>query len=140
MNDPLFIAILASHVVILALSVFSLWQFKRFLRRTPTITNEADLASYKWLAKSQMWISLLGFGVMALPWILWVVGHFVFTTLSWFDLFAYVAVPWIANALIIVALAPPAKAVKEIKAANAHLQSQVEHIVNTWRNKLFPDW
>lgn len=132
-------AIVASHVLMLWVTVFMWLRLRRFLTATTRIESDDDLMSYKSLVGSQMKLTLAGFILLAAPWAIWLIGRFVLGAVSWFDLI-WVAIPWFANIAVILLLAVPANEAKQLGAANAEIKQKVDQIVETWRNKLLPDW
>jgi hypothetical protein len=129
-------AIAAVFMVVLTIT------YRRFQRAVPQLRTSDDIQRLRSLAKLQMYLSLLAHPLLTIGGVVlvWVIGWLVVKQLGWVDLLLFGVLPIIISFVIAAMGESPARLAKSIPASDVALQSERDHIVDVWINRLFPDW
>ena len=115
------------------------WQhLNAFLKRMPRLATEADLREFKALARRQMILALVQFGVLASPWAVFALGLATGNlTLSdsVFSVGACAVVLAVGLAMHFVE-----KRAQSLPTDTPELAQARDAVVKTWRRKALPDW
>jgi hypothetical protein len=139
-RDFLLILMLAPPAIAL-LGMFLLRiQASGFLRVVPAIRTRDDLARFKRLARSQMYVALVMLPLLWLPILVWLVGTFLIGDLRWLDLLWYVVLPWVVVVVAAFALGRLVERMQKIAVTDPSFQAERDHIVDVWLHRRLPDW
>jgi hypothetical protein len=136
----LIISMIITWALVLAIMVVLFVLLRRFQRHVPELRNADDLARFKKLAAVQMYGSLPGVYMPALPICIWAVGKFALGQLGWVDALAYVVIPFLILGFVSSKMIGTAVAVRETAVADSALRVERDHVVDVWLHRHFPDW
>ena len=114
-------------------------QLTTYLRKTKQVDGAEGLKGYQRLVASQMYLTLVGFILIATPLVLcfafWATGLITLVNLG-----VSGVLPLFANVVLIGLLGGPASRVRQITASDATIQVGVDHVASVWTDRLTPDW
>jgi hypothetical protein len=140
MRDLLLILMLAPPVIAVLSMLLLRFQASGFLRAIPEIRSREEIAQFRKLAKSQMYVALVTLPLLWLPILVWLVGTFLIGDLRWLDLLWYVALPWIVVVAAAFLLSGPVEQVQKIRVTDPSFQAERDHVVDVWLHRRLPDW
>jgi len=131
--------IIAAAAVLLAMIVllFALWRFRQ---KHAILRDQADMAAFKRLASSQMYVSLISLKLTWVPLAIWIVGRFVLRQLTWLDGLLFVAIPFALQIALSAAFVGLARAVRRTPAGDEQLTAERDRVADVWVNKNLPEW